>query len=238
MLVKLKYWYKIMTQWSAITGFDFETVPVNQKTLIQAWLPEIEIVAWNHEPNVARAAFMIAVWRLGKDLKAGEKITLEAIIKLSGYGRATFFRLFGNKNDFLLEAYQIICSLSVEVYAKYLNQQQLNVAEFSKFTIDIFYGANCCFSKGFHKALWDESTKSHREFHPYLIKLTQIIFLYLTQNSQTKHLKIDVDELDGVLKTLDLDFLHSRLEDDRHWGTPVSYQRIRRMLEGYLLSRA
>ena len=227
-----------MTQWLDITSFNFETEPVNQKALIEAWLPEIEMVAWNHEPDVTRATFLIAVLRLGVNSKAINKIKLEAVIKLSGYGRSTFFRLFGNKSGFLLEAYQFTYSLSIEVYAKYLNQQKLNVAEFSKFTVDIFYGANCSVPKGFLKALWDEGTKSHREFHPHLIKLTPIIFSYLTQNAQTKHLKIDVDELDGVLKTLDLEFLHSQLENDRHWGTPVSHQKIRRILGGYLLSCA
>jgi hypothetical protein len=36
-----------MTQWLAITSFNFETEPVNHKALIEAWLPEIEMVAWN-----------------------------------------------------------------------------------------------------------------------------------------------------------------------------------------------
>jgi hypothetical protein len=58
----------------------------------------------------------------------------------------------------------------------------------------------------------------------------------LAQNPQTRHLKIDIDEFDGVLKSLDLDILTARLEDNPLWGTPFQYKKLRKMLRGYLVA--
>ena len=227
-----------MTQPPAITSFDFETEPVNQKALIAAWLPEIEAVMRSREHDDRSTAFIIAIMRLRSSSKTADKIKLGAVIKLAGYSRSTFFRLFGNYNSFLLDAYQLICLLAIDVYAKHLKEQQLNVADFSKFTTDICYAAVCTIPREILKVLWYENAISHRKFHPHLSEFTSVIFSYLTQNAQTKHLKIDVDELDGVLRTLDLELLHARLEDDSFWGSPLYYKKIKKMLYGYLASCA
>lgn len=227
-----------MTQPPAITSFDFETEPVNQMALIAAWLPEIEAVMRSREHDDRSTAFIIAIMRLRSSSKTADKIKLGAVIKLAGYSRSTFFRLFGNYNGFLLDAYQLICLLAIEVYAKHLKEQQLNVADFSKFTVDVTYGALCSVPPEIVQVLWRENALSHRKFHPHVKELTAIIFSYLTQNAQTKHLKIDLDELDGVLRALDLDCLYARLEVDDLWETPFYYKKIRHMLEGYLLSCA
>jgi hypothetical protein len=67
--------------------------------------------------------------------------------------------------------------------------------------VDVTYGALCSVPPEIVQVLWRENAISHRKFHPHLSELTSVIFSYLTQNAQTKHLKIDVDELDGVLRT-------------------------------------
>lgn len=227
-----------MTKQPTITSFSFEVAPPSQFALTKAWLPEIEKAASSSDLDVRRATFVVAIMRLGANSQTIEKIKLNAVIKLAGYSRSTFFRLFGNHNGFLLDAYQLICLLAINVYAKHLKEQQLNVADFSKFTTDICYGAACTIPREILKVLWCENAISHRKFHPHLSELTSVIFSYLTQNAQTKHLKIDVDELDGVLKTLDLELLHARLEDNSFWGSPLHYKKIKKMLYGYLASCA
>ena len=75
-----------------------------------------------------------------------------------------------------------------------------------------------------------------RDIHPHVVDLAPAIKAYLAHNPQTQHLQIDKDELDGVMKNLDLVFLNARLEDNELWGTPFYYKKIRRMLQGYLLT--
>jgi hypothetical protein len=41
-----------------------------------------------------------------------------------------------------------------------------------------------------------------------------------------------------VIKSLDLDILTARLDNDPKWGTPQYYRKLRKMLLGYLLTCA
>ena len=69
---------------------------------------------------------------------------------------------------------------------------------------------------------------------PHVAELAPVIHRYLAQNPQTQHLQIDLEELGGVLKDLDLAILNARLEDSALWGTPFYYKKLKKMLKGYL----
>lgn len=158
------------------------------------------------------------------------------LIQKSGYSRATFFRMFEGFTGFLLNGYQLTCVLSTKVYVHNLNQQQLSLEEFCTFTADVFFGANCTIPNQIVQMLWNEHRLSHAKFHPHVVDLAPVIRTYLAHNPQTQHLQIDMVELDGVMKNLDLVFLNARLDDEELWGTPFFYKKIRRMLHGYLLT--
>jgi hypothetical protein len=51
-------------------------------------------------------------------------------------------------------------------------------------------------------------------------------------------LDIDLDEFAGVIKSLDLDILTARIDNDPQWGTPQYDHKLRKMLLGYLLTCA
>ena len=136
----------------------------------------------------------------------------------------------------MLKGYQLTCQLSTQVYAKRLADQPRSLDEFCSFTADVFYGANCTIPNEIVKMLWKEHAKSYEEFHPHLAGLAPIMRDYLLGNSETANLDIDISELAGVIKSLDLDILTARLDDDPQWGTPQYYNKLRKMLLGYLLT--
>ena len=74
----------------------------------------------------------------------------------------------------------------------------------------------------------------HAEFHPHVADLAPLIQSYLNRNPQTQYLQIDVEELNGVLKSLDFVMLNARIEDNAQWGTPFYYKKLTKMLQGYL----
>ena len=225
-----------MTPQLAITNFDFAAQPADPDLLIQAWMPEIEQAAATHVPDDRVIAFLTAALRLGARSKSLKGFNLMEVVEKAGYSRSTFFRLFEGYTGFLFKGYQLTCLLSTKVYAKHLNDQQLSLEEFCKFTADVFYGANCTIPHEILQMLWREHNVSHADFHPHVAGLAPLIQSYLLQNPQTKHLQIDEDELDGVLNNLDLVILNVRLEDNELWGTPFYYKKLKKMLQGYLLT--
>ncbi|NHQ75878.1 hypothetical protein HAT86_15620 [Roseovarius gahaiensis] len=84
--------------------------------------------------------------------------------------------------------------------------------------------------------LWREHDVAHAEFHPHVADLAPFIQGYLRKNLQTKHLKIEVDKLGGLLNDLDLTIFNARLEDNEQWGTPFYYKKLKKMLQGYLIT--
>lgn len=225
-----------MTSQLAITNFDFAAQPADPDLLIQAWMPEIEQAAATHVPDDRFIAFLTAALRLGARSKSLKGFNLMEVVEKAGYSRSTFFRLFEGYTGFLFKGYQLTCLLSTKAYAKHLNDQQLSLEEFCKFTADIFFGANCTVPHEILQMLWREHNVSHADFHPHVAGLAPLIQSYLLQNPHTKHLQIDVDELDGVLNNLDLVILNARLEDNELWGTPFYYKKLKKMLQGYLLT--
>ena len=227
-----------MTPSCAITRFDFETQPADPDRLIEAWMPEIEAAAESYIPDDRFIAFLTAALRLGARSKSLKGLNLMELVEKAGYSRSTFFRLFEGYTSFLFKGYQLTCLLSTRVYAKHLEHQTLSLDEFCTFTADVFYGANCTIPHEILQMLWREHDLTHQEFHPHVAGLAPIIRDYLARNPDTRHLQIDVDELDGVLKNLDLVILNARLEDDAQWGTPFYYKKLRKMLKGYLVACA
>lgn len=223
-----------MTQLLAITDFDFATQPADPDLLIQAWMPEIEQAAITYVPDDRFIAFLTAALRLGARSKSLKGLNMMAVVEKAGYSRSTFFRLFEGYTSFLFKGYQLSCLLSTKVYAQHLRSQKLSLEEFCTFTADVFYGANCTIPNEIVQMLWREHNVSHGEFHPHLTELAPTMQTYLSQNPQTQHLQIDVEELDGVLKSFDIDILNARLEDNEQWGTPFFYKKLKRMLHGYL----
>lgn len=223
-----------MTQPLAITDFDFASEPVDADRLIAVWMPEIEQAAASHVPDDRFIAFLTATLRLASQSKSLKAFNLMNVIEKAGYSRSTFFRLFEGYTGFLLKGYQLTCLLSTKVYAKHLNDQEMSLAEFCKYTVDVFYGANCTIPNEILQMLWREHSLSHAVFHPHVGDLAPLIHAYLAQNPQTSHLQIDVEELDGVLRNLDLVILTARLEDNEKWGTPFFYIKLQKMLQGYL----
>ena len=221
-----------------ITDFDFETHDADMDALIAAWLPEIEAAAEAHVPDDRFMSFLVAVLRLGARSKSLKGFNMMEVINKAGYSRSTFFRLFEGYTGFLFKGYQLTCRLSTIVYQQHLQDQELSLDEFCTFTADVFYGANCTIPHEVIQMLWREHDLTHLEFHPHLTELAPVIRDYLAANPQTAHLSVDVEELDGVLKTLDLVILNARLEDNALWGTPFYYKKLRKMIKGYLIACA
>jgi AraC-like DNA-binding protein len=222
----------------AITDFDFETHDADMDALIAAWLPEIEAAAEVHVPDDRFMSFLVAGLRLGARSKSLKGFNMMEVINKAGYSRSTFFRLFEGYTGFLFKGYQLTCRLSVIVYRKHLQGRELSLDEFCTFTADVFYGANCSIPNEVIQMLWREHDLTHQQFHPHLGELAPMIRDYLAANPQTGHLVIDVEELDGVLKTLDLVILNARIEGDALWGTPFYYKKLRKMIKGYLITCA
>ncbi|MGM9403646.1 hypothetical protein ACS0VU_14905 [Aliiroseovarius sp. KMU-71] len=225
-----------MTQPLAITNFNFEMEPADPDLLIQAWMPEIEQAAGIHVPDDRLIAFLTAALRLGARSKSLKDLDVMRVVEKAGYSRSTFFRLFEGYTSFLLEVYQLSCLLSTKVYAQHLRDQKLSLEEFCTFTADVVYGATCTIPSEIVQMLWREHNVSHGEFHSHLADLAPTIQTFLSQNPQTQHLQIDMEELDGVLKNLDLVILNARLEGNELWGTPFYYKMLKKMLQGYLIA--
>lgn len=221
-----------------ITDFDFETHDADMDALIAVWLPEIEAAAEAHVPDDRFMSFLVAVLRLGARSKSLKGFNMMEVINKAGYSRSTFFRLFEGYTGFLFKGYQLTCRLSTIVYQQHLQDQELSLDEFCTFTTDVFFGANCTIPHEVIQMLWREHDLTHLEFHPHLTELAPMIRDYLAANPQTAHLSVDVEELDGVLKTLDLVILNARLEDNALWGTPFYYKKLRKMIKGYLIACA
>ena len=221
-----------------ITNFDFATNPADSDALIADWMPEIEAEAKTYVPDDRLIAFLVAGLRLGARSKSLNGLNLARLIETAGYSRSTFFRLFEGHTGFLLKGYQLTCLLSTRVYAKHLEEQELTLEEFCTYTTDVFFGANCTIPVEIVQMLWSEHGKSHIEFHPHVLGLAPMIQDYLRENAATAHLTIDLEELKGVLKNLDLAILNARLDNDPRWGTPYYYHKLRKMLLGYLLTCA
>ena len=228
--------HKTMTARLAITRFDFETQPADSDALIAAWMPEIESAAATHVPDDRFLAFLTAALRLGARSKSLKGFNMMEVVEKAGYSRSTFFRLFEGYTGFLFKGYQLTCLLSTKVYAMHLNEQQLTLDEFCKFTADVFYGANCTIPHEILQMLWREHDVTHQEFHPHVVGLAPVMRDYLACNPDTQHLQIEVDELEGVLNNLDLVILNARLEDNERWGTPFYYKKLRKMLKGYFVT--
>lgn len=220
----------------AIADFDFDTQPADSDALIRAWMPEIEIAAQTHVPDDRFISFLIAALRLGAKSKSLEGLNLMEIVEKAGYSRSTFFRLFEGYTGFLLKGYQLTCLLSTRVYERHLNAQNLSLDEFCTFTAKVFYGANCTMPHEILQMLWREHDQSQLQFHPHIAGLAPMMHAYLSENPATRHLRIDVEEFDGVIRSLDLDMLNARLEANEKWGTPVYYRKLRNVLLGYLLT--
>lgn len=225
-----------MTQTLAITDFDFSTQPADQDALIKAWVPEIEATAADHVPDERFVAFLTAALRLGARSRSLEGFNLMQIVEKAGYSRSTFFRMFEGYTAFLFKGYKLSCSLTTQVYARHLVSQERTLDEFCTFTTDVFFGANCTIPNEIVQMLWREHKMSHLEFHSHLSELAPIMARYLAQNPQTRHLEIDIDEFDGVIKLFDLDILTARLEGNPLWGTPHYYNKLRKMLRVYLIA--
>ena len=219
-----------------IADFDFEAQNAKPDKLIQAWMPEIEAAAQEHVPDDRFIAFLIAALRLGARSKNLRSLNVMQVVQNAGYSRSTFFRLFEGHTTFLLKGYQLTCLLSTKVYAQHLSKHRFTLDEFCEFTTDVFYGANCTVPTEIIQMLWREHELPHHKFHPHLADLAPTISTYLSRNDNTKHLSIDLQELTGVLRDLDLAILNARLEGDPLWGTPLYYQKLRKMLQGYLLT--
>lgn len=220
----------------SITGFDFREAPADLDALIRAWMPEIEQAAHKYVPDDKFIAFLVAALRLGARSKSLEGLNLMRLVEAARYSRSTFFRLFEGYTGFLLKGYQLSCQLSHNVYAKHLGNTPRTLDEFCTFTADVFYGANCTIPQEIIQMLRNEHGKTQDEFHPHLTGLAPIMRDYLKANPATAHLDIDLDELAGVVKNLDLDILNARLNNDPKWGTPQYYHKLRKMLLGYLLT--
>jgi hypothetical protein len=223
-----------MTQPLAITDLDFAAEPADADRLVEVWLPEIEQAVATFEPDDRSIAFLTAALRIGARSKTLKNINLMKVVEMAGYSRSTFFRLFEGYTGFAFKCYQLSGLLSTKVYAQHLVEQQLSLEEFCKFTMDVFYGANCSIPHEILQLLWREHNLSHAEFHPHVADLAPLIQSYLSLNPKTQHLQVDVEELEGVLKSLDLDMLNARLEDNAQWGTPFYYKKLKKMLLGYL----
>lgn len=223
----------------SIVDFDFAKTEVDSDALVRAWMPEIEAAARVHVPDDRFVAFLVAAMRLGARSKSLDGFNLMQIVEKAGYSRSTFFRLFEGYTGFLMKGYQLMCSLSARVYAKHLHEREnMDVEAFCKFTSDIFYGANCAMPPEIIQMLWREHALTQTKFHPHLVDVAQVMFDYLPANPATRHLKLNLDELTEVVRSLDLDLLNARLENDPQLGTPRHYLRLKRMLKGYLETTA
>lgn len=217
-----------------ITAFDFATDHADVDALMRAWVPEIEEAARHHVPDDRFVAFLVAALRLGARSKSLDGFNLMQIVEKAGYSRSTFFRLFEGYTGFLIKGYQTVCALSARVYSKRLEQREMTVDEFCKFTADVFYGANCTIPPEIIQMLWNEHALPHAKFHPHLPDVAQAMANYLNSNPPTQHLNLGFDELSDLVRSLDLDLLNARLENDPQLGTPRLYMRLRRLLKGYL----
>lgn len=225
-----------MTNHIAITRFDFAKQPLDVDALVAAWLPEIEAAAETYVTDDRFIAFLIAALRLGAHSKSLQNLNILEIVKKAGYSRSTFFRLFEGHTGFLLKGYRLTCALSTKVYEKHLNAEARSLSDFCTFTTDVFFGANCTMPKELVQMLWREHQATHKTFHPHIKNLTHVMHDYLTTNAETMHLSITFQDLEALVKDLDLIILNARLENDIHWGTPFYYKKLRRLMMGYLLA--
>jgi|GEM_PF-1044454 len=220
----------------ALTDFSFDTQLVDRRILVKVWRPEIENAAQKWIVDNRHKSFFIASLRLAIAYQNLNQVSIEKISQKSGYSRSTFFRLFGKQSEFILKTYQMICWLSVKVYKKYLNEKKLDTEEFVDFTISMFFGSNLTFEPPLIQSLWHESQCSHRDFHPHLEDLSDIVVIYLRNNESTKHIPILSDDITRVLGMLDLEMLNAKLENSSESGTPKQYIRLKHILRGYLYS--
>ena len=217
-----------------ITDFSIPEGVPDPDHLIQAWLPEIEIAARDFIPNDKVQAFFLAALRMSAKSKSLAAFNLFAIVDRSGYSRSTFFRLFEGYTGFLLSGYQMTCSLSIKVYAKYLSQKAMTLDEFIEFSADVLYGANCSIPNEITKTLWTESEQDHLVFHKHLKELASVMQNYLNWNPATSKLPIEEDDILEVVRMLDWELLQARVDGSEQFPSIPHYWRLRRILAGYL----
>lgn len=220
-----------------ITDFRISEGIPDTDDLIRVWLPEIERAAQEHVPNDRLQAFFIAALRLAARSKSLDSLTLAKIINGSGYSRSTFFRLFEGYTSFLLRGYQLLCQLSIKVYAKTLAEREMSLDSFVAHTADILYSGNCSTPNDVVQTIWASSGKDHRQFHPHLAELALVVRMYLSRNPETAHIQLDPDDLLEVLRLLDWDLLQARIDGSGRFPSTAHYWRLRTLLSGYLKER-
>lgn len=219
-----------------ISEFNFESTIPDIDTHIQMWLPEVEKAARSFVANDRYQAFFLAALRMAASTKSLKGFSVPNLAKKAGYSRSTFFRLFEGYSGFLIQGYQLTCLLSVKVYEDQLRNRPMTLEAFSKFTADIFYNANCTVPNEICTMLWKEHGKSHAEFHPHLSLIGPIVTDYLQKNPATAALQLDVDQLEGAIKMLDMDILQARLDPKETFPSCKQYQRLHKMFLGALLA--
>lgn len=218
-----------------LAEFTFDETLPDKDQLERAWLCEIEKVLSSTDLGDKDMSFFISGLRLATRYKSIRKISVSAISKLSGYSRATFFRTFGNYQDFALEGYRLTCKASVLVYEDHLRGRAMSRPEFVKFTSAFFYGANICMPTDIVRELWMSRQWSQLEFHPHLPDVARVMGNYLRHNEQTRHILMSDTELLGVVQSLDLDILMARLDERITFPSMHQYRRLGHFLEGALM---
>lgn len=123
-----------------LAEFTFDETLPDKDQLERAWLCEIEKILSSSDLGDKDMSFFISGLRLAARYKSIRKLSVSAISKLSGYSRATFFRTFGNYQDFALEGYRLTCKASVLVYEGHLRGRAMSRKEFG-FTAGMLKGA-------------------------------------------------------------------------------------------------
>ena len=208
----------------------------NADSLRAAWLKEIEAVL-SASPDTAKdLAFLVAGLRLAAKVKSLEKLSVEALAKISGYSRATFFRKYGKFYDFAMKSYQRTCHASVLVYEKKLAEHSLSRSQFVEFSGSILYGANVCIPNEIVVQLWRREEWAHLEFHPHLPLVAATMASYLRNNSATKSIYFSDKELLEAVCALDMDILMSRLASRSEFPSERQYRRIKAFFDGFLMA--
>ena len=178
---------------------------------------------------------MIAGLRLASKTKSVQKLSVQALAKISGYSRATFFRRYGKFYDFAIKAYHQTCFASVLVYEKRLVECRFARSQFVDFTGSFFYGANVCIPNEIVADFWQSAEWSHREFHPHLVQVAAVMAKYLRSNPSTASISFTDEEILEVVFALDMDILMSRLDRRSDFPSERQYKRVQAFLEGFLL---
>jgi AraC-like DNA-binding protein len=213
--------------------FDVEDVLSDPDLVTSLWADEVAKAASERIADNRWEAFALAGIRQYAHAETLAEVKIANIVKQAGYSRSTFFRIFDNLTKYQLRLYQLVSQLSVDVYAERLFAKPRSPQEFARFTVNLFYSADCTIPNDWVAMLWKKyGHLGHDSFHPQLPDISRIITQYTQKHRALGYAQLTMSDVHSVVCLYEREVLESRLGPRPSFPSAAQSLRWKRMLFG------